>query len=391
METFGLPELFKYGARGEMRTWKVYFDGFDIVTVSGVVGGKMVERPTEVVPKAKRNTHQQAEQEAKSRHKKKKDEGYKENIDEETDEMPHPMEGKIFEERLITYPILVQCKADGVRMICRQRDGILEATSRRKQEIKFLETLKEEISTYLNGSDIILDGELYSLTLPFHKLSGIERKKNEKSEHEDEICYLIFDQMLPNAETEERLNGIGAPIHSWGEEVKGKKVIDGKGTDLSPFLKKISPHLFIMRNWIISDETELQEVEELAAELGFEGLMVRHLTGKYVYYKNSRCPNLLKIKKYFDAEGEIVGFGEGTGTEKGKVIWLVKLLADEIKGVQIAAGEVIKMRPQGDFDDREGWFENGDQYIGKIVTYKCLQINEDTGIPREPCVLRFKE
>lgn len=394
METFSLGPVYKLGSRGETRVWEVGFDGDRLWTKSGQVGGKMTLRTAEVKTNSSgRTLDEQALLEAKSRLKKKKDEGYVDDLTETPDEerLPEPMAGNIYRDDLVDFPLLAQAKLDGTRLVCSQQNGKFVSRSRKNKPLNHFEELKKEVLEFLGETEIILDGELYSLTLPFHILSGATRAKNKPSPDEDGVILVVFDQIDLTLSATERIENLGFQIEKWSERKKKKKLLDQRGYNVSMFLKEISPHLYFVRTWEIANEAELLEFHEAIKAVDIEGVMVRQMTGNRSKYQCRRSQHLLKIKEYQTFEGKIVGFSEGTGTEEGRVIWDVELEDDETSTTKIAEGEIVKMRPCGTFELREEWFQNGANYIGRRVTYKCLKINEDTGIPREPIVLRFRD
>ncbi len=104
---------------------------------------------------------------------------------------------------------------------------------------------------------------------------------------------------------------------------------------------------------------------------GFEGTIIRNLNGEYKL--NHRSSDLQKLKTFLDDEYEIVGFKEGTGTDDGCVIWECKT-QDE---------QTFSVRPKGSKAERQGYFQNGNKWIGSKLTVRYQELTDD-GIPRFP-------
>lgn len=372
MTSLSLPKLFKLGSRGKSLEWEVGFDGVEGWTLAGQADGKKVLRKFEIkLNSSGRNLEEQALLEIKSRHKKKIDEGYSETLEINSLDTPETglMLASNFRDDLVNYPCVAQPKIDGIRMCAFLQNRELITTSRRNNSFNFLEELKTEIKDYLGNSTIKLDGELYSFSLNFDQISGVVRSKKTRNPLEDEIVYIIFDNLDSRKETQRRLEKLGVPLQTWGDS-----------EDIELF-ECISEHIYVLKSWIINSREELDDFENYVLDQKLEGVMIRHLEGPKAYYRGYRCQNLLKLKKEQDDEGIIVGFTTGSGAERDKVIWKV-----EDKN-----GNIIHMRPCGSFEEREEQLKAADDYIGRVVTYRYFELNPTTKIPRFPRVLRFRD
>ena len=104
---------------------------------------------------------------------------------------------------------------------------------------------------------------------------------------------------------------------------------------------------------------------------GYEGIMIRDMGG--VYESNKRSKYLQKYKVFMEEEFEITGFHEGTGDEKGAIVWDCKTKDHKIFAV----------RPRGTFEFRKKLFLEGSTYIGKMLTVIFQEYSSDS-IPRFP-------
>ena len=104
---------------------------------------------------------------------------------------------------------------------------------------------------------------------------------------------------------------------------------------------------------------------------GFEGAMIRAMDGPYEVNKRSKY--LQKFKEFMEEEFKIVGFHEGSGDEKGSVVWDCITKDDK----------TFAVRPKGTFESRKKLFDDGKKYIGKLLTVIFQEYSGD-GVPRFP-------
>jgi len=74
-----------------------------------------------------------------------------------------------------------------------------------------------------------------------------------------------------------------------------------------------------------------------------------------------------------EEEFKIVGFHEGSGDEKGSVVWDCITKDDK----------TFAVRPKGTFESRKKLFDDGKKYIGKLLTVIFQEYSGD-GVPRFP-------
>lgn len=119
-----------------------------------------------------------------------------------------------------------------------------------------------------------------------------------------------------------------------------------------------------------SQET-LKNWEDKVKEYNWEGLMFR----KDIGYENGRTNNLLKYKKFQDAEYIV------KGVEKGVIQEIVNGVATkteavgsliiEHKGNQVNVGTGLSL------EQRKRWFEHPEEIIGKQITVKFFEEMQD--------------
>ena len=132
-----------------------------------------------------------------------------------------------------------------------------------------------------------------------------------------------------------------------------------------------------VENFTVNSEEEVYELQRKFIEEGYEGAMVRNISGAYALGK--RSANLQKVKTFLDGEYKIVAYTEGVGKEEGCVIWQCE-----------TTGGRFYVRPKGTQAQRQEWFNNASQYIGKMLTVKYQELTDD-GIPRFPVGISVRD
>jgi ATP-dependent DNA ligase len=281
---------------------------------------------------------------------------YQENI---SDNLPsfHPMKPTDYEKysNAIQFPAFLQPKIDGVRMFSFIDNGQLKMLSRQSKPIVNIDHVEKELKTIFDKyPDLVLDGELLIGDKYEQKdLRGVLKKKyidNSNIQKMKTINYNIFDVIERNnlEETFENRWKLAKKLQTKNIKIVPTSIIHNK--------KEIDTNF----NKFISE--------------GYEGAIIRNGKGKYRMGKQSQ--DLQKIKLYFSDDFIISGFHEGTGNEKGTVIWEVKCLNNPTK--------TFRVRPMGTREEKRRLFLNVDKYIGKKL--KIYYYEKDT----DGCVTRVK-
>lgn len=195
-----------------------------------------------------------------------------------------------------------------------------------------------------------LDGELWMGRGRFAEVSGAVRKLEPVDAEWRQIRYRIFD--LPASE---------APF---SERVALMRQL------LVP-----SPSLYlnmIDQRQAITHEALMAQLAQVVAD-GGEGLMLHRDDS---FYYAGRTDDLLKVKRYQDAEAVVVGYTAGQGKYEGMLGALVVELED---GRQLKLGT--------GFSDEERASPPG---VGTTVTYKYFGLTS-TGLPRFASFMRVRD
>jgi ATP-dependent DNA ligase len=274
------------------------------------------------------------------------------------------------EKPCITYPAYVQPKLDGVRCLIYRQNGGIVFQSRQNTIYEPFEHLLPEIEqvfSSLDGSDFILDGELYTHGMPFEKITSIVRRSKTKHPDVETICYHIYDCFYS------------------GEANLEKNKIP-YSTRLAVLQKAFSLHPH--KNLVLVETHPVLSMEEIESwhtkfttrSKPYEGVMIRAKNGPYK--QQGRSKDLLKYKKFHDDEFVVIGHHEGTGAHKGTPIFECKSKTKE--------GKTFSVAMHGTIESRKKMLDEVDSYYGKMLTVKYQEISAD-GAPRFPVGIAFRD
>ena len=126
------------------------------------------------------------------------------------------------------------------------------------------------------------------------------------------------------------------------------------------------------------NESEIHAAQARFVEEGYEGAMVRNLTGAYAIGK--RSADLQKVKTFLDGEYTISGFVKERATKQVVSSGSVKLLT----------AKTFRVRPRGTQESRRELFENGSEYVGQQLTVRYQELTDD-GVPRFPVGIAIRD
>ena len=118
--------------------------------------------------------------------------------------------------------------------------------------------------------------------------------------------------------------------------------------------------------------------EDQCHDEGYEGIMARNIQSEYLF--GYRSKDLLKVKRFLDAEYKIVDFTHGTSIELECCIFIC----------ETPEGERFNVRPVGTHEERKVMYKNGASYVGKLLTVKYQELSNDN-VPRFPVGLHIRE
>ena len=354
---YNFPILYKK-SNNSNRFWKIYIinknKSAEIYTEYGVINGKITKSAPKIIDKAigKKTPYMRAKQLAETRWNNKKiTDNFTEAVNDSKNFVFNPMIPVDYNKfsDYIKFPAYLQPKLDGFRMYAYYNNTGLQLLSRQSKEILNISHIKKEIEKILKGDkNFILDGELISDKL---NLQGIKSALSKKNGNSSSIKYYVFDLIdISNLQLQYKKR----------YEIL-KKIVNSKLIEITP-------------TYIVNSKEDINKYYLQFVEKGEEGAMVRNMDG--IYKMKATSKDLQKIKLTFADEFIIVNYHEGSGSEKGAVIWEVQCLKNPDR--------TFRVKPKGTREQRKDWFKNGENYIGKKI--KVLFFEKDD----EGCVVRIK-
>jgi len=243
---------------------------------------------------------------------------------------PLPMLANTVNIETISYPRIIQPKLDGVRCLALKHDDRYIMISR-KGEIFNLPYILNEVK-HLIDKYTILDGELYIHGKPLSEISGIARKQMPDMFGE-KLQYHIYD--------------LGNKNNNSMRITMMKNIVE---TEI----------VKVVASTKVYNTNEVNQLHDIYVEGGYEGAILRDMFGFYEF--GFRSNNLLKVKKYLDAEFELIGFD-------------IKLNdIDTLNGVFITEDEKeFKVKLKGTREERKRQYN--DRFIGNWYTIRYLNLS----------------
>jgi len=254
-------------------------------------------------------------------------------------------------------------KLDGVRCIIRKEQNSIIAYSREGNKFTTIQKVLDEVA--LIPGDFVLDGEICLMDKDGNEdFQGIMKQIKRKDHTIENPKYVIFDYLtleeFANKEGTTKLQDRYTSLQ------RCFKISDLTFTNILSLLSQIQ----------ITGIDHLSEMIANADANGYEGIMLRKNAG----YEGKRSKNLLKCKKFFDAEYEVldIEFDSHRVIREGKEV-VIPMLANvwiEHKGYRVAVGSGWNQ------EQRIRYQANPEQLLGKTITVQYFEEtkNQEGGI-----------
>ena len=280
------------------------------------------------------------------------------------------------QEQELKFPLYATPKIDGIRMYI--RDGIGYSRSNKPIPNEHIQSLIATYGENLNG----FDGELIvgapNDTDVFNKTTGYVRRKDGKPE----VDFWIFDKISDEPYSQRLQNMLDAESSS---------------------LKNIS-FVHVLKAKLIHNLEELKAYEAEILSQGYEGVITRSPESSY---KNGRSTfkeqGMVKVKRFSDAEAEIIGYEELMHNHNQANINELGLTERSSHKENLEGGNklgaLICKTPDGvEFKIGTGFTDDTRQYlwtrrhelIGNFVKYKFFEHGVKDA-PRHPVFLGFRD
>lgn len=245
--------------------------------------------------------------------------------------------------------------------------------TRQGKEYKGLEHIINDLQK-LVGTNTFVDGELLyknreklSDSEAFQKGTGIAMSKDS---NKSELKLVVFD-IFPLDEF-----WIGKSKETYFNRKKQLLQLDKKIKDLGTDNIEI-----VQMCYEGNDHSEIWKWLDYAEQNDWEGVILNLDT----QYECKRTKNLIKVKKFYTYDLEVVGVEEGTGRNKGTLGALVVKYKDNT--VNVGSGFTD--------EERSYYWDNKDKIIGRVIEVKYKEITTDkkTGLEsfQFPVYIRLRE
>ena len=257
-------------------------------------------------------------------------------------------------------------KLDGVRCLAVVNyEGECTLYSRMGKELTTLNKVKEAIEA-TGIINTVFDGEICLIDENGNEdFQGVMKQLRRKDHQIENPAYMIFDMIhKPNFDNQ-----------------KGGPILSERLAALRGFLTGRFITTNILRytdQFLITDGRHFDKWGQISTDNNWEGFMLR----KDVSYEGKRTKNLLKVKKFFDAEYKVIDFDidnhEVVRDGKSETLKMLSQVWIEHKGHKVKVGS-------GWTQDQRLQYMDG-SIVGKIIT---VQYFEETKNDKGGISLRF--
>lgn len=272
-----------------------------------------------------------------------------------------PIDGTYFASR----------KLDGVRCLFfveRHIDGGVTVNRPRSRQNKEFTTLDNLIPAVIDLASYIVapgryvfDGEACILDEDGDEhFDWIMKEINRKNHTIENPCYNVFDFVPEDVFYGRMQSNIFSTRLKYLGEMMNMYLLDGGDDDRI--------HLLFQER--IKDQDDFDRWSKHVERGGWEGFMLR----KDTYYKGGRSNDLIKVKKFQDAEYTVIGTTNSkvTYNEDGqKEFDACSALIIEHKGNKVSVGSGLSK------EQRLRWFNHPDEIVGKTITVQYFEETQD--------------
>jgi len=246
------------------------------------------------------------------------------------------------EGKKMGFPVKVQPKLDGMRMIYDSKTGKAISRNGKSDKTQNQTKILAALST-ANWHGAVLDGELYKHGLNFQQvMRGVATESLE---------YHVYD-IVSSKPFRER----SAELKSW---------YDSAPTSMKALVK-------LVPTYDANSINEIVKLQERFLAESYEGAMVRNPDSPYVH---GRTPYLQKFKNFDDDEFKVVGY-------KPHAAGGYVFECETKSGLTFHAAPSVSVKAQTS--------SNPSKFIGKMLTIQYFGLSE-SGIPRFPQAKAFRD
>lgn len=371
-----LPTLYCRVKSGKIHSWRVWADDDLVCTEHGSVDGKKIvsrdrAKPTNGGRANARDGAAQAQFEAEAAFAKKAKEGYVDNMSVAANAtiylpmLAHPYEKKGKKRTVIwSDGVFAQPKLNGLRGLAFIELGsdhvpvTARMVSRQGTLWEGLKLIKAALAaTFPLGT--IVDGEVFIRGVPLQQLNSLIKRDRDESMA---LEYHIYDLPSVDGGFEDRYAALCSyPL---------------RGTN-GPYAMTSGGPLRLVPTHETNSEADTFALESKYVAEGYEGLIVRQRGRKYEW--NDRTDSLLKIKRFIDAEFEVV---EVLGREYWAPAALSgTMIVDKFVCKNNTDDQKFETVPTGTMEQRADWWRNKELLVGQQAIVR-FQERSVAGLPQ---------
>ena len=243
-------------------------------------------------------------------------------------------------------------KLDGVRcLIFVDESGEVEVRSRAGKKIGTLYNLEQIIKSY-NVNSVVFDGEICKVDDEGNEnFQGIMKEIGRKNHQITDFRYFAFDLLT----TDEFYEGTSA------------RKFDNRISYLKELVNKDEhPQITVLNQGLVKSKDHFQMIQTRIPD-SWEGVMLR----KNDVYKGKRSKDIYKVKKFFDAEYQVVDITtgpfryvkEGIEVEEN----MLSAIIVEHKGNKVNVGSGFTI------DERKNFYDYPSEILNKVVTVQYFE------------------
>lgn len=223
---------------------------------------------------------------------------------------------------------------------------------------------KTLIEFFKRHPKFILDGELYKHGKSLQQISGAARMEKNAVDC-DWLEFYIYDNMLEGMAFRDRLE----TLHTIKRELN-------LGFDPNRSWEEGELRMQMVPQERVSGWDNILKLHDQYISEGWEGLVIRN--PDKVYGFGRRTNDMIKVKKYKDAEFRITGISEGLRDE------------DMCFTLETTEGIPFKAKPMGSREIKNQYRKDLPKLIGKYATVKYFYLS-DEGTPLQPVLKAIRD
>jgi DNA ligase-1 len=259
--------------------------------------------------------------------------------------MPKPMLAGIYVPLAARFPVDVQPKLDGVRCLVSADDLVLRS---RGGKTYHLPHIAQQLARILPPG-AIADGELYIHGVPLQAIASIVTRPQTGT---NTVEFHMFDVLAGDG-----------PARTWRDRRTDLGAIEAKATAMG------CDAIRFVKTTTAASSQDVERLHDEFVAAGYEGAILRAPDAPYA--TGARSAGLLKYKRFYDAEFEIVGATSARGTDAGCVVWQCTT----------ETGRVFEVVPAWPDDQRRAALAHAPALTGQMLTVSFCG-RTAAGVPR---------